>query len=203
MTDLDLRNAGIKDLKAHIDATLNESVKCKKAFWKESRDDFFKVADVILDSVQSGKKTLICGNGGSACDALHFSGEWVNRFSKDRRALPCIALNADTPLITCIANDFGYEFVFSRQVEALGQEGDVLIAISTSGNSKNVLKALAAAKEKKMVTVALLGGNGGQIASQQLAHYTLNVAASSYTPRIQETHEWILHSICEYIDLKL
>lgn len=186
-----------------IQKTLFESIHCKENFWKNSRESFFSVAELLLKTLVDGKKILICGNGGSACDALHFAGELVNRFVRERRALPCIALNADTPLVTCIGNDYGFEYIFSRQVEALGQKDDVLIGISTSGNSRNVVLALEAAQKQGVHAIALLGGSGGKIFERSLFDHSLIASGSKNTARIQETHSWILHSLCEYIDLKL
>jgi phosphoheptose isomerase len=193
----------MEKIEARIDRSLTESIAAKQDFWKHSREPFFAVGEALVAAVRRGGKVLICGNGGSACDALHFSGEWVNRFYKDRAPLPCIALVADSPLITCIANDYSYDAVFERQVRALGRAGDVLIGITTSGNSKNVLLAFEAAQAAGLTRIALVGGKGGKVVAEQRADHILNVSHTSDTPRVQETHEWILHSLCEYVEAKM
>ena len=192
-----------KTIEKLIEDTLTESLRTKKSFWEQESKKLLAAGELLYQVVQNENKVMIFGNGGSACDALHFSGEWINRFSKDRRPLPCIALTADTPLITCIGNDYSFDDIFERQVLGLGLKGDVAIGITTSGNSKNVIKALAAARSKGVTTLALLGGTGGKILSEKLADHVLLVSASNTTARIQETHEWILHSLCEYVDFRL
>ena len=188
------------DILNMIDESLNESLNAKKEFWNHSRSDFFAAAELVKATLKSGNKILICGNGGSACDALHFAGELVNRYQKDRPGLSCIALTADAPLITCIANDFAFEKIFSRQVQAHGRKGDLLIGISTSGNSKNVIEALKEAHGLGVKRLALLGGSGGKIAQSKEYEQSLCVSSTQSTPRIQEVHSWILHSLCEYLD---
>lgn len=184
-----------------IDRSLHDSLQAKQAFWGASREAFFKVAEIMKSVLKNGNKILICGNGGSACDAMHFAGELVNRYQKDRPGLSCISLNSDGALLTCIANDYAFDRVFARQVQAHGRPGDLLIAISTSGNSENIYQALLEAKKTQMKSLALLGGSGGKIKATNVADETLCVASSTSTPRIQEVHEWILHSLCEYTDL--
>lgn len=159
-----------------------------------------KAAEIIIESLQAGKKVLICGNGGSAADAQHFAGEFLCRFYKDRRPLPCIALTTDSSTITAIANDYSYEEVFSRQTEALGHEGDILIGISTSGSSKNVRRAFEVANGKKMKTILLTGEKLKEIA--EISNLVIS-APSSDTPRIQEMHLFIEHTICEIIERKI
>ena len=151
-------------------------------------------ADMIRESLAQGGKVLICGNGGSASDALHLTGEFVGRFQKERNSLPAIALNADMATLTSIANDYGYDHVFSRAVEGLMKQGDVFVGISTSGNSENVYQGILAAKRYGDRTVALLGKDGGKIKS--VADIAL-VVPSSCTARIQEAHIMIGHIICE------
>ena len=158
-----------------------------------------KAAEIIIEALQSGKKVLICGNGGSAADAQHFAGEFLCRFYKDRKPLACIALTTDSSTITAIANDYSYEEVFSRQVEALGQEGDVLIGISTSGSSKNVRRAFETAKSKKVKTLLLTGEKLKDIAS--FSDIVIAVPSTD-TPRIQEMHLFIEHTLCEMIERK-
>ncbi len=146
------------------------------------------VASALADSLKNGGKVLSCGNGGSSCDAMHFAGELVGRFVKDREALPAIALTADTGIITAVGNDYGFEHIFSRQVEALGNKGDMLIAISTSGASTNVLRAIEVANEKGLVTVLLTGEKGKD---NREAHHVIWVPGE-ITAHIQETHIMLL-----------
>lgn len=151
----------------------------------------------LIETLKIGNKLLIMGNGGSAADAQHFSGEIVSRFRMERPGLPAIALSTDTSIITAIGNDYGFERIFSRQVEALAAPGDALIGISTSGNSPNVLAGLKAATELGMVTIGWTGGTGGQMA--ELVDYPF-VVPSENTPRIQECHITLGHVLCERID---
>ncbi len=153
--------------------------------------------EAILASLRSGGKLLTCGNGGSAADALHLAEELVGRYRIDRRALPAICLNADVTALTCIANDYGYNAIFSRQVEALGRSGDVLVGFSTSGNSPNVLAAFAAARARGVITILLSGKDGGQARTQ--CDHAL-VVPSATTARIQEVHTLVLHQWLEAID---
>ena len=151
----------------------------------------------ILESLKNGGKLLTCGNGGSAADAMHLAEELVGRYHKDRRALPAICLNADPTAITCICNDYGYEKVFSRGIEALGKAGDVLVGFTTSGNSANVLAAFAAAKSLGITTVLLAGRDGGK-ARGSCDHEI--IVPSDSTSRIQEIHTLVLHQWLESID---
>lgn len=148
----------------------------------------------VRTALEKGRKILICGNGGSAADSQHMAAEFVGRFVKERQSLPALALTVDTSLLTAVGNDYGFDCVFSRQVEGLGQEGDVLIAISTSGNSANVVKAVKTAKEKGIYVIALTGENGGLLAKE--SDLCLAVP-SQVTARIQEMHIMIIHMICE------
>lgn len=150
------------------------------------------VTQACMDALRRGNKILIGGNGGSAADAQHIAAEFVSRFEFDRPGLPAIAITTDTSALTAIGNDYGYELLFARQLQALGREGDVFIGITTSGNSKNVLKAMEVAAEMGIVRVALCGA-GGKI--QQMADHVL-AAPSTHTPRIQESHILIGHIIC-------
>ncbi len=162
--------------------------------------DILKAAALVISAVKRGGKVLACGNGGSAADAQHLAGELVGRFFIDRASYPCVALCTDSSVTTSLANDYGFESVFERQVEALGRKGDVLVAISTSGNSPNVLRAAAAAKRKGMKVIALTGGKGGKLAPA--ADVLLDVD-SRVTPRIQETHGFMIHAICEIVEKRL
>ncbi|PIU20383.1 MAG: phosphoheptose isomerase [Elusimicrobia bacterium CG08_land_8_20_14_0_20_59_10] len=156
-----------------------------------------RIADALAKTVLSGGKILICGNGGSAADSQHIAGEFVGRFKKERRAIACAALSTDTSILTCIGNDYGFDRVFERQVEALGRKGDALIAISTSGSSANVLKAAKMARELGMLTVGFLGGGGGPILECcDLAF----LAPETDTPRVQEMHILAAHIICELVE---
>lgn len=159
-----------------------------------------ETASVLAKALADGNGVFWCGNGGSAADSQHLAAELVGRFKKNRRALRSVALTTDTSVLTCIANDFGYDDIFSRQVEALGGHGDVLVAISTSGNSENVNRAIKAANDMGMVSVALLGKGGG--AAKDLARHTLVIPSDS-TARIQEAHILIGHMFCELIELEL
>jgi D-sedoheptulose 7-phosphate isomerase len=157
-----------------------------------------KVARLLIDALENGRTLLLCGNGGSAADAQHIATEITGRFMRERKAMPAIALTTDTSALTAIGNDFGFEQIFARQVEALARPGDVLIGITTSGNSANVLEALRAAEDAKCVTVALTGRDGGR--AKDLANYAI-VIPSDYTPFIQEMHITIAHILCELIDV--
>jgi D-sedoheptulose 7-phosphate isomerase len=158
-----------------------------------------KIADLITKCFEGEGKVLICGNGGSGCDAEHFAEEFTGRFRKDRRALPVIAL-MDPAHITCVANDFGYHAIFSRSVAAFGKKGDILIALSTSGNSANVKEAIVQANELEMTTIALLGRDGGS--TKGLSHYEI-VVAGLYSDRIQEVHMFVLHIVTELVERRL
>lgn len=158
---------------------------------------------VMVEALLSGKKILSCGNGGSAGDAQHFSSELLNRFETERPSLPAIALTTDSSTLTSIANDYSYEEVFSKQIRALGNAGDVLLAISTSGNSKNVIKAIEAAVSRDMRIIALTGKDGGDIAGLLGEHDVEVRVPSSRTARIQEVHLMTIHCLCEIIDTTL
>lgn len=151
----------------------------------------------VVDSLRAGGKLMVCGNGGSAADAQHWAGELVSRFHYDRPGLPAIALTTDTSILTAIGNDYGYERLFARQVEALGRPGDVLFAISTSGRSPNILAALKAARERQIVTVGFTGASGGTM--REFCDLCLRVPSDS-TPRIQEGHEVLGHAICAMVE---
>jgi len=157
----------------------------------------FEIADLIFRSLKSGKKLLICGNGGSAADAQHTAAELVNRFKIDRKPIAAIALTTDTSILTSIANDYDYNQVFKKQIEALGRKGDILLAISTSGRSKNVLEAVKAAKKIGIKTVGFTGSNASPLANQ--AHLSFK-APSLEVARIQESHILIIHIICDLIE---
>lgn len=157
----------------------------------------------VLACVTNGGKVLICGNGGSAADAQHFAAEFVGRFERERPELAAIALTTDTSIITAIANDYDFNVIFSRQVRALGQPGDLLLAISTSGNSGNVLAAIDAAHEREMVVVGLSGRSGGKMASALRETDVHIIVPHDRTARIQEVHLLTLHCICDAVDHQL
>jgi D-sedoheptulose 7-phosphate isomerase len=159
-----------------------------------------KAADVIFEALAADKPLLICGNGGSASDAMHIAGELVGRFLKDRRALKAIALTADSAILTAWGNDFGYEDVFARQVHAYGETGGVLLAISTSGRSKNVVAAVEVAKSKGMATIAMTGEGGGHLAAMV---DILLAAPSNETPLIQQAHVCIYHYLCAEVEARI
>lgn len=156
-----------------------------------------QMAEMCRQALQNGHKILLCGNGGSAADSQHIAAEFVGRFVKERQGLPAIAFTTDTSILTAVGNDYGYDEVFRRQVEALGREGDVLIGISTSGNSGNVVKAFQQAKKQGVKTIAFTGMKASKMS--ELADLTLRVPAP-VTARVQECHIMVGHMICEYID---
>ncbi len=156
-----------------------------------------RIANLILYAIKNGNKLMICGNGGSAADAQHMAAEFVNRFLKERKPLAAIALSTDTSNITSIANDYSFDEIFSKQVEAIGKKGDILVGISTSGNSKNVLKAFEVAKNMGITTIGILGKDGGEIAKISDLNFIVN---SSTTPRIQEIHIFVIHTICQMVE---
>lgn len=158
------------------------------------------VADLYLERLKAGNTLLFCGNGGSAADAQHIAGEFVSRFHFDRPGLSAIALSTDTSILTAIGNDYGYERVFARQVEALGRPGDVLTVLSTSGNSPNVIRAIEASKARGIAVVGLTGGTGGKMAA--LCDHLL-VAPSSVTPRIHECHLASYHLLCGLVEARM
>jgi D-sedoheptulose 7-phosphate isomerase len=158
-----------------------------------------KVVDIITDAFKKGKRVYFCGNGGSAADAQHLAAEFSGRFYTDRKALPAEALHCNTSYLTAVANDYGYDVVYSRMIDGIGQQGDVLIGLSTSGNSANIIKAFEVAKEKQMVTVAFTGLTGGQMKS--ICDHLINVPSAD-TPRIQESHIMIGHIICQLVEEK-
>jgi phosphoheptose isomerase len=174
-----------------------ETASAHSRFATRGLEGVVKSAETISRALLSGRKLLAFGNGGSASDAEHLVAELVGRFEGERRALPAVALTADSSVVTAIGNDYGYAHVFTRQVEALGAEGDIAFGISTSGKSPNVEAALAAAKARGMITIAMTGRDGGKMGADADIH--LNVAEQA-TPRIQEVHRTIMHAMCSLID---
>jgi len=181
-------------------AIVEESARLKREFFEAEADSVLEAGRMLVAALSSGGKVLVFGNGGSAADAQHFAAELVNRFRSDRPALAAIALTTDTSILTSIANDSDFESVFSRQVEALGAPGDVAVAISTSGGSPNVLKAVEIAREKGLRTLGLAGRDGGKLAGR--VDLCLTVPHRE-TARIQEVHSILIHLFCEMIDSSL
>lgn len=163
----------------------------------ENIENIEKAAGIMISSIKNGGKIISCGNGGSSCDAMHFAEELSGRYRENRKAIPAIAIS-DPGHITCVSNDFGYSFVFSRFIEALGNKGDVLLGISTSGNSENVLKAVEAAREKGMKVIILSGKTGGKLAN--VADVIIKVPHEGYADRIQEVHIKIIHIMIMLIE---
>jgi D-sedoheptulose 7-phosphate isomerase len=187
-------------MKDSIQKIFEESARVKVAFARENADRIVEVVQLIAQAFREGKKVVLFGNGGSATDASHIAAEFVNRFLMERPPLPAISLNTDPAVLTSISNDYSYDQVFSKQLAALGHEGDVVIGISTSGNSPNVIKALDVAKKNGMKTVVLTGGTGGKM--KNMADYTF-IVPSKHTPHIQETHITLGHIICQMVDEEL
>ena len=158
-----------------------------------------KVVSVITAAFKNGNRVYFCGNGGSAADAQHLAAEFSGRFYTDRKALPAEALHCNTSYITAVANDYGYDVVYSRMIEGIGQKGDVLVGLSTSGNSENIIKAFETAREKHMITVAFTGATGGKM--KAISDHLINVPSND-TPRIQESHITIGHIICQLVEEK-
>ena len=175
----------------------HQSIETKRAFFDSHADDVARAAQMIVATILSGSKILIFGNGGSAADAQHIAAELVNRLNHDRPPIPAIALTTDTSILTSIGNDSSFDEIFERQLRALGRMGDLAIAISTSGNSPNVLRAAACARELGIVTIGLAGRSGGKLAEE--VDLALIVEAES-TQHIQETHITIGHILCELIE---
>ena len=184
-------------MRDRIRDVLLESIQVKEEILRSKIGQILEIADIIIDSLKKNGKVLLFGNGGSASDSQHIAAELVGRFKKDRTALAAIALTVNTSVLTSLANDYGYEVIFARQIEALGQKNDVAIGISTSGKAKNVAFGLKQAKKMGIKTVALTGGDGGDIA--KLADVSL-IVPSLVTARIQEAHITIGHIICELIE---
>ncbi|GAB5523978.1 MAG: D-sedoheptulose 7-phosphate isomerase [Roseivirga sp.] len=178
---------------------LQESAKVLESFLNnESNLKSIETAALkMVACIKEGGKIFSCGNGGSHCDAMHFAEELTGRYRENRKALPAIAIS-DASHISCVSNDFGYDFIFSRFIEGLGKPGDVLLGISTSGNSKNVLRAAEMAKQKKMVVVALTGNNGGELSD--LADIEIRVPHMGYADRIQEIHIKVIHILINLIE---
>jgi len=179
---------------------VGDSLDLKKSFFAANGERIAEIARVLTTALEGDGKILLFGNGGSAADAQHIACEWIGRFQHRQPPLPAMALTTDSSVLTAIGNDHGFDQIFARQLRALGRRGDVAVAITTSGNSANVLEAVRAAKEAGLVTVGLTGGDGGQLAAEAL--YNLNVPDSS-APRVQEVHIMIGHILCTLVDEQL
>ncbi len=186
-----------------IKSLFNESIQTKIAAVDLLTEPVARAGEAMVQSLLNGHKILACGNGGSAGDAAHFSSEMLNRFERERPSLPAIALTTDTPTLTSISNDYSYNEVFAKQIRALGQPGDILLAISTSGNSKNVIAAMEAALNRDMIIVALTGRDGGNMAGLLGPNDVEVRVPSNSTARIQEVHLLVIHCLCDYIDRRL
>ena len=184
-------------MKEIIEKLLEDSLKIKDTFIRENLSNLVQAAEKIALAFTSDRKLLLCGNGGSAADAQHIAAEFVNRYTLERPPLPAIALTTDTSVITSIGNDYSFDDIFSKQVKALGVEGDVLLAISTSGNSTNVLSAVKDARSQGIYTIGLIGKDGGELAG--LVELAL-VVKNNVTPRIQEAHILAGHILCHLVD---
>jgi D-sedoheptulose 7-phosphate isomerase len=185
-------------MKEKILKVFKESIQVKENFIDEKNiDKILEVAKIIAGAFNEGKKVILFGNGGSSTDASHIAAEFVNRFKRERPGLPALSLNTDMAVITSIANDYDFSDIFAKQLKALSVEGDIVIAISTSGNSPNILKAMEVAKKKRLTTVAFTGLKGERFASK--ATYAF-VVPSDNTPRIQETHITLGHVICQMVE---
>ncbi|TAN43194.1 MAG: SIS domain-containing protein [Nitrospirae bacterium] len=184
-------------MKDTIKKEFKESIAVKEAFLQGHLDMIVEVARTIAATFNDGGKVILFGNGGSSCDASHLAGEFVNRFKRERPGLPAIALNTDTAVITSIANDYDFSEIFARQLKALAAENDLVIAITTSGQSPNVLKALDVSRKKKLKTVLLTGSKGEKLSSK--VSYAF-VVPSDNTPRVQETHITLGHVLCLMVE---
>src|SRR5262249_44778521 len=184
---------------SNLNRAINESARMLESL-KNLEPQVSRAADLVSECFQAGKKLLVCGNGGRAAAASHFSNEVVVRFTKDRRALPAICLASDSGILTAAGNDYGFDKIFARQVAAFGQSGDVLICLTTSGNSENVVRALEEAKARKLKTIAFLGRDGGSTAG--LADNDL-LGKNKSTARIQEAHQLLIHVLCDVIEARM
>ena len=187
-------------MKSKISDYLKENINVKQSLIENQLEKIENIVKLMIETYKNDKKILIFGNGGSASDAQHFAGELVGRFKLNRKSLPAIALNTDTTVMTAISNDFGYDMIFERQIEALAQKGDLVIGISTSGNSENVVKAINTAKNMGIKTIVLTGKDGGKLSDK--ADVLIKVPSDN-TPRIQETHITIIHIMCELLEIEL
>ena len=190
----------VNSMRNEIKSMINDGIGTGKKVIDTLLPDIESATKIAIDAIKSGKKIMLAGNGGSASQASHIAAEFVGRYKIERRGLPSIALTTDTSVITAWSNDYSYDTLFSRQIEALGSKGDVFIAITTSGNSKNLINAVAAAKKLGIKTIAMLGKDGGKLKGTCDAQI---IVPSDNTPRIQEMHLMIMHIMCEVLDNEL
>jgi len=185
-----------------VKSIIDDSIRVKNLCAEQSVDNITAAGSLVADAVYSGRKILSCGNGGSAADAQHFSAELLNRFEKERKELGAIALTTDSSTLTSIANDYSFDKIFEKQIRALGDKNDILLAITTSGNSTNIVNAIIAAQEKKMTVILMSGKDGGKAAQLlQKGDIELRVPDQS-TARIQEAHIMMIHCMCSIVDQK-
>ena len=188
------------DLTAHLKTHFDEGTELRRRMAETLPAQIARAGAALAGALESGRKALACGNGGSAADSQHFAAEIVGRFERERPGMPAIALTVDSSALTAIANDYDWDRVFAKQVEALGQAGDVLLAISTSGNSKNVVEAIRAAQARDIVVIALTGRDGGAMAKMlRPGDHHLNIAHPR-TMRVQEMHLLVIHCLCRVVD---
>jgi D-sedoheptulose 7-phosphate isomerase len=185
----------IKRISDEIETSVNAIIRCK-----ELTNSIEEVVNIIVKALKNDNKIILFGNGGSAADAQHIAAEFVSRFKLERKSLPAISLTTDTSIITSIGNDYSFDKIFSRQCESLVSKNDIVIGISTSGNSKNIIEGLKEAKKKNAITIGLLGGNGGRI--KEITDLEI-IAPSDSTPKIQECHRMITHIICQLVEEEL
>jgi D-sedoheptulose 7-phosphate isomerase len=203
MTDGNLADSDNRSLIARVRSNFEQSIQTARSLMEQLAPAVTKAAVVMADALLNERKILVCGNGGSAADAQHFSAEMLNRFERERPGLPAIALTTDSSTLTSIGNDYRFEDIFAKQVRALGQPGDVLLAISTSGNSANINLAVDAAHERGMACVALNGRNGGKLTAMLTDGDVDICVAGPSTARIQEVHGIVIHCLCDLIDYQL
>ena len=188
------------DLTAHLRTHFEEGIELRRRMAESLPAQIARAGEALAAALKAGRKALACGNGGSAADSQHFAAEIVGRFERERPGMPAIALTVDSSALTAIANDYDWDRVFAKQVQALGQPGDVLLAISTSGNSKNIVEAVRAAQARGLVVIALTGRDGGAMGRMLRANdFHLNIAHPR-TMRVQEMHLLAIHCLCEVVD---
>lgn len=193
----------VMDMTSHMTSHFDDAIDAFKASSRELAQPLSTAVDLVFGALANNGKILACGNGGSAADAQHFIAELVGRFERDRLPLAGVALNTDTSILTAVGNDYGFDAIFERQVNALGQPGDVLVAISTSGNSPNVIRSIEAAHDREMSVIALTGKGGGQITGLLNETDIHLCVPHDRTMRIQEVHIVLLHALCDGIDALL
>ncbi|MFH2034602.1 MAG: D-sedoheptulose 7-phosphate isomerase [Candidatus Margulisiibacteriota bacterium] len=187
-------------MQGSIQAEISQNIELNKKVLETLPPKIEAAVAALVNALKAGNKLLICGNGGSAADSQHIAAEFIGRFLKERKPLPAIALSTNTSILTCLGNDYGFDIIFARQVEGLGQKGDVLLGISTSGNSENVVKAFQKARSMGIKTIALTGRGGGKMAKEA---DIIIIVPSDKTPKIQEAHLMIYHIICQLVESEM